>query len=167
MRWVDGGRHHPVRTDRDLVTMTGNTAQAIADPRQWRRTLTAIRTALRPGGDLVLETRDPAARSWERCTPEATRRTVDVPGVGAVTSWVELTAAGAPLFISTLRLSCGLQQPYQSSAGYRRQRFGYRDGSPVVYVPSQSRTCVAKTSGSASWTSCPAAMVMTVQSGTA
>ena len=85
VRWIDGDATTPSVTDRDLVTMTGNTAQAIADPRQWRRTLTATRTALRPGGHLVLETRDPAARSYERWTQEATRRTVDVPGVGAVT----------------------------------------------------------------------------------
>jgi SAM-dependent methyltransferase len=97
VRWIDGDATTPSLTDRDLVTMTGNTAQAIADLQQWRTTLTAVRTALRPGGHLVFETRDPAARDWERWTQEATRRTVDIPGVGAVTSWLELTAITEPL----------------------------------------------------------------------
>ena len=97
VHWIDGDATTPSLTDRDLVTMTGNTAQAIADPQQWRTTLTAVRTSLRPGGHLVLETRDPAARGWERWTQEATRRTVEIPGVGAVTSWVEQTEIAEPL----------------------------------------------------------------------
>lgn len=50
VHWIDGDATTPSLTDRDLVTMTGNTAQAIADPQQWRTTLTAVRTSLRPGG---------------------------------------------------------------------------------------------------------------------
>lgn len=60
-------------------------------------TLAAVHTALRPGGHLVFETRDPAARGWEHWTREATHRRVEIPGVGAVTSWVELTAFEWPL----------------------------------------------------------------------
>ena len=97
VRWIDGDATTLSLTDRDLVTMTGNTAQAIVDPQQWRATLTAVRAALRPGGHLVFETRDPAACDWERWSQEATRRTVEIPGVGAVTSWLELTAIAEPL----------------------------------------------------------------------
>ena len=35
--------------------------------------------ALRPGGMLVFETRDPARRAWEQWTPELTRTVVDIP----------------------------------------------------------------------------------------
>jgi SAM-dependent methyltransferase len=97
VRWVDGDATTVSVTDRDLATMTGNTAQAIHDPQQWTATLTGIHAALRPGGHLVFETRDPAARGWERWTKEATYRAVEIPGVGAVTSWVELTAINGPL----------------------------------------------------------------------
>ncbi len=97
VRWVDGDAATPSLIDRDLATMTGNTAQSIADPEQWRATLAAVHAALRPGGHLVFETRDPAARGWEDWTREATHRTTEIPGVGAVTYWVEQTAIDWPL----------------------------------------------------------------------
>ena len=97
VRWVEGDATTPSLADRELAVLTGNTAQVIADLQQWRATLAAVHAALRPGGHLVFETRDPAARGWELWTKEATHRTVEVPGVGAVTSWVEQTAFGWPL----------------------------------------------------------------------
>jgi SAM-dependent methyltransferase len=97
VRWVDGDATTVSVTDRDLATMTGNTAQAIHDPQQWTATLTGIHAALRPGGHLVFETRDPAVRGWERWTKEATYCAVEFPGVEAVTRWVELTAINGPL----------------------------------------------------------------------
>jgi SAM-dependent methyltransferase len=97
VRWVDGDARTPSCTDRDLALITGNAAQAIADQQEWTDTLRGIHACLRPGGHLVLETRDPAARGWEEWTRDATHRTVDLPGVGAVTSWVELTEVDLPL----------------------------------------------------------------------
>jgi SAM-dependent methyltransferase len=97
VRWVEGDATTLSLADRDLATMTGNTAQAIDDPQQWTATLTSIHASLRPGGHLVFETRDPAARGWERWTKEASYCTVEIPEVGAVTSWVELTAIDEPL----------------------------------------------------------------------
>lgn len=85
----------PLRAD--LATMTGNVAQAIADPDTWRATLRASHAALRQGGHLVLETRDPARRAWEEWNRDATHRVTDVPGVGAVENWVEVTAVHGPL----------------------------------------------------------------------
>lgn len=97
VRWVEGDATSLPVTDRDLATITGNAAQSIADPQQWTATLTGIRAALQPGGHLVFETRDPAAHAWERWTKEATYRITEIPDVGAVTSWVELTAIDWPL----------------------------------------------------------------------
>jgi SAM-dependent methyltransferase len=97
VRWIEGDATAVPGTDRDLVTLTGNTAQAIADPARWAATLRAVAGALRPGGHVVLETRDPAARAWEGWTREATLRTTELPGAGAVTSWVELTGVDGPL----------------------------------------------------------------------
>jgi len=97
VRWIDGDATTPCCTDRDLALITGNAAQAITDPAAWTATLEGIHASLRPGGHLVFETRDPAARAWEHWTREATHRTVDIPAVGDVTSWVELTAVDLPL----------------------------------------------------------------------
>lgn len=97
VRWVHGDATTVSLADRDLVTMTGNTAQAITDPQSWTATLTSIRGSLRPGGHLVFETRDPAARDWQRWTKQASYRTVEIPSAGAVTRWIELTAINGPL----------------------------------------------------------------------
>ena len=45
----------------------------------------------------MFETRDPARRAWEQWTPELTRTIVDVPGVGVVESWEEVTDVAGDL----------------------------------------------------------------------
>ncbi|MFJ2647936.1 class I SAM-dependent methyltransferase [Streptomyces sp. NPDC087420] len=100
VRWIDAdaGDLPPLRTD--LVTMTANVAQAITDPHMWRTTLRGAYRALRPGGLLVFETRDPAQRVWEEWAEwsrETTYRAMDIPGVGHVETWGELTDVSLPL----------------------------------------------------------------------
>jgi hypothetical protein len=75
----------------DAAFMTGNVAQVFLTDDDWAATLRGTWEALRPGGHLVFETRDPARRAWERWTPELTRSVLDVPGVGVVEDWGELT----------------------------------------------------------------------------
>jgi len=97
VRWIDGDATALPVADREVATMTGNAVQSIADPQHWAATLRSVRAALRAGGHLVFETRDPAARGWQRWTREASYRTTQIAGVGAVTSWVEVTAIDWPL----------------------------------------------------------------------
>jgi SAM-dependent methyltransferase len=103
VRWVVGDAAAALPLQVDVVTLTGNVAQAVADPRDWDVMLSAAREALRPGGHLVLETRDPAFRGWQEWTRPATYRTVDltgvVDGVGALETWTELLAVDLPLVI--------------------------------------------------------------------
>lgn len=75
----------------DAVTMTANVAQVFLTDDDWRTTLARAYAALRPGGRLIFESRDPAARAWTGWTEAATRSTTDVPGVGRVTDWVQVT----------------------------------------------------------------------------
>ncbi|GAA1854582.1 class I SAM-dependent methyltransferase [Microlunatus capsulatus] len=107
VRWVEGDARALRLDDRDVATMTANVAQAVDDPQDWAATLRALHAALVPGGVLVLETRDPAARAWEEWTREATLRTADVAGAGPVTTWTEVTAVEGPLvsFRSTWRFA--------------------------------------------------------------
>ncbi|MEV7432597.1 class I SAM-dependent methyltransferase [Streptomyces griseoviridis] len=97
VRWCDGDATTlpPLRVD--LATMTANVAQGIVDPAAWHGTLRAAHAALRPGGRLVFETRDPAGRAWERWNRADSETVTEVPGVGAVRSWVELTEVRGPL----------------------------------------------------------------------
>ena len=53
-------------------------------------------SALHAGGRLVFETRDPARRAWERWTRDETYRELDIPGVGHVATWIDLTGIDAP-----------------------------------------------------------------------
>ncbi|QXE32953.1 class I SAM-dependent methyltransferase [Streptomyces sp. GMY02] len=100
VRWLDGDAGDLPPMQIDLVTMTGNVAQAITDPQAWRTTLRGAYEALRPGGRLVFETRDPAQRVWDEWaewTRETTYRVTDIPGVGHVETWAELTDVSLPL----------------------------------------------------------------------
>ncbi|MFF8287479.1 class I SAM-dependent methyltransferase [Streptomyces albus] len=97
VRWVCGDVTVLPPLQVDLVTMTANVAQEIVDPGTWQATLRAAYRALRPGGHLVFETRDPARRAWEAWNREASYKVTDVPGIGAVASWVDLLEASGPL----------------------------------------------------------------------
>jgi len=88
----------------DLAVMTGNVAQAIVDPSDWSATLRGVHSALRPGGHLVLETRDPSRRQWEEWNRAQSRRTTVLPGGGAVDSWYDLVDVRGPLV--TFRETC-------------------------------------------------------------
>jgi SAM-dependent methyltransferase len=81
----------------DLVTMTGNVAQAIADEDAWAWTLRGIHGALHPGGHLVFETRDPAAEAWREWTRRSSFERTEIDGVGVIEHWAELTAVDLPL----------------------------------------------------------------------
>ncbi len=50
----------------DLVVMTGHAFQALVTDAEIAVTLDGIHAALRPGGRFSFETRNPAARAWER-----------------------------------------------------------------------------------------------------
>jgi SAM-dependent methyltransferase len=90
VRWLHGDATSLPALDVDAAFMTANVAQVFLTDDDWAATLRGIRDALRPGGVLVFETRDPAGRAWEQWTPELTHTIVDVEGVGVVESWEEV-----------------------------------------------------------------------------
>ncbi|WP_435129864.1 class I SAM-dependent methyltransferase [Actinacidiphila sp. bgisy144] len=97
VRWLHGDATAlpPLRVD--LATMTGNAAQAVTDQDVWRATLRGAYDALRPGGHLVFETRDPDRRAWEGWTRANSHQVAEVPGAGVIESWHELTSVALPL----------------------------------------------------------------------
>lgn len=97
VRWLhcDGARLPPLQVD--LVTMTGNVAQVFLTDEDWTSTLHGVRAALRPGGHLVFETRDPARKGWLEWNRVDSRARTDIPGVGVVETWVDVTEASGDL----------------------------------------------------------------------
>lgn len=97
VRWICGDATDLPPLQVDLATMTANVAQAIVDPQAWQKTLRGAREALRPGGHLVFETRNPAGRAWEEWNRESSYRVTEIPRVGPVESWVQLMEVSRPL----------------------------------------------------------------------
>jgi hypothetical protein len=71
--------------------MTGNVAQVFLTGQEWAAALQAVRQALRPGGRLVFESRDPAKRAWREWNRDQTYRTAIIPGAGSIETWTDLT----------------------------------------------------------------------------
>lgn len=88
--WVEGdATSSPPTGDLDLVLCTGNAIMHL-DPDGLTTALDRSREGLRPGGVLSFETRNPAAREWERWTREATHGERHTH-VGLLTEWLEVT----------------------------------------------------------------------------
>lgn len=96
VRWVHGDVTCLPDLTVDLVTMTGNVAQVFLADTDWASVLTAARQRLRPGGRLVFETRDPDRQAWESWTRAATYRSLDIPAVGRVETWIDLIRVDLP-----------------------------------------------------------------------
>lgn len=91
IRWIHGDASALPTAFADMVLMTGNAVQAVADELHWGTLLDHVHQALVPGGRFVFETRDPDHRAWETWTEDSTRRITAIDGVGEIESWVELT----------------------------------------------------------------------------
>ena len=96
VRWIHGDATVLPPITVDLATMTGNVAQAISDESDWEATLAGIHRALRPGGHLVFETRDPAFEGW-REWHDTSHTFTEIERVGTVEHWGELADVSLPL----------------------------------------------------------------------
>ena len=97
VRWLHGDATGLPELQVDLATMTANVAHVFLTDEDWAATLRGVHAALRPGGHLVFEVRDPSRRAWERWTRENTYQRLDVPGIGAVETWWDLTEVNGAL----------------------------------------------------------------------
>jgi SAM-dependent methyltransferase len=92
VRWIHATADElPPDVTADLVTMTGNVAQVFLGDAEWQAVLGAAYPCLTPGGRLVFETRDPSRQAWLSWNRADSYLRQDVPGVGFVESWEEVT----------------------------------------------------------------------------
>lgn len=143
VEWVEGRAVDIAwRGEFDLAFMASNAFQVFVTDEELRDSLTAIRAALREGGGFVFGTRNPAARAWERWTPENAVEAVDHDGrelrvehrvesvVDGAVTMTETTAArdGTPLRVDrgVLRfLDAGGIDRFLAGAGFEvAERYG-------------------------------------------
>jgi SAM-dependent methyltransferase len=91
VHWVHGTADALPPLHADMATMTGNVAQVFLSDEEWQAVLGAARTALRPGGRLVFETRDPARRAWLTWDRPHSYIQAVLPGIGGVETWEDVT----------------------------------------------------------------------------
>lgn len=87
-RWMFGDSRDIDVRNADFVVMSGNVAQHIVGD-AWPRTLADINRALRRGGVVAFESRNPGARAWE--TWDAAQSTTRETQHGPLTEWAEVS----------------------------------------------------------------------------
>jgi SAM-dependent methyltransferase len=88
--WIHGDAAAlPATATADLAVCTGNAIMHVL-PDELPSTLMSLAGALRSGGTLSFESRNPAFHEWERWNPEATYSERDTP-VGRLREWLEVT----------------------------------------------------------------------------
>jgi SAM-dependent methyltransferase len=97
VQWIHGDVTSLNPMEVDLITMTGNVAQVFLTDDEWASTLRAAASALRLGGHLVLESRDPARQGWTQWNREDTYKQVELPRLGEIETWVDLLDVSLPL----------------------------------------------------------------------
>jgi SAM-dependent methyltransferase len=97
VRWVHGDATMLPPLQVDLATMTANVAQVFLTDEEWATTLRCARAALRQGGHLVFETRDPQREAWRAWNREDSHVRADIAGAGTVDAWTEVTDVSGEL----------------------------------------------------------------------
>ena len=135
VEWVQGGAGQLGNPGADLVIMSGHVAQFILKDDDWLEALVGVNEALRPGGYLAFESRDPRAREWKRWIGR--KRTIPDSPYGPIESWTEVTSVDAVLFTrSAIDVSCRVMRnwfhpsPFGSAAKSCSDSLSPRLGSP-------------------------------------
>jgi len=97
VNWINGDMSTISDVSADLAFMTGNVAQVFLTDESWLATLSQIRKVLNEKGHLVFEVRDPSQKVWLCWNRENTYQKLDIPEIGEVESWCEVTEVAQQL----------------------------------------------------------------------
>ncbi|SAK76200.1 methyltransferase type 12 [Caballeronia fortuita] len=132
--WIEGDASAlPFVGAADLLVMTGHVAQVFLDDASFLATLRAARRAIRPGGAIAFDSRNPAARAWDHWTRERSSKCVDAPDGKTVQVWHEGHAQPDPLstgraaFTTHFRFLTAPEAPEQTVSATSELRFRTRD----------------------------------------
>ena len=78
------------------MSSDGNVAQVFVEDEDFCAALRNVRCAVRPGGRVVFEVRDPSRQAWLSWNREDSHRRTEITGVGMVESWVDLLDVSLP-----------------------------------------------------------------------
>jgi SAM-dependent methyltransferase len=104
VKWLHGGAQNLGAFEADLAVMTGHVAQFFLEDESWQQALRSIHGALKPGGHLAFECRNPLVQPFLRASQQmaqrksehidwpsdTNRRKVFDPLAGAVEWWFQL-----------------------------------------------------------------------------
>jgi len=119
--WIEGSAADAPRAAFDLALMTSHVAQVFVEDEHWRATLDGLSSALVPGGRLAFDSRDPAARAWERWNASDELR---LPDATAVSVRTELDAVedGTVSFTATSVFEDGEELAIGSTLRFRTEQ---------------------------------------------
>ena len=90
VRWILGDATCLPHSSADLVVMTGHVAQLFLDDGQLSAAISDISRALRSGGFVVFESRDPRAEGWSAWTRELSYRRLHDAEHGEIEVWYQV-----------------------------------------------------------------------------
>jgi ubiquinone/menaquinone biosynthesis C-methylase UbiE len=97
VRWLLGDTDNLALPAVDLAVMTGNVAQVFLTDREWTLALENISKVLKTSGHFIFETRNPAQQDWAQWTKEKSYKRLDLPKIGVVEAWCEVTKVSGQL----------------------------------------------------------------------
>lgn len=101
--WIEGTSLILPDDTFDVAVMTSHVAQFFGSDDEWGQVLADLKRTLIPGGRLVFDTRDPAARAWERWNPVDSRRQAVMPDGRVITAWTEVNSVVGGTVSFTIR----------------------------------------------------------------
>ncbi|ASO21708.1 SAM-dependent methyltransferase [Actinoalloteichus hoggarensis] len=121
IEWIEGDlTARPWAGEFDLVVMSGHAFQVFVTDDELRGSLAAIRSALTDDGLFAFETRNPAARAWERWTAEHVRE-ITGPTGATIRMWnqVDTPVDGRTVSFTTTFVASDRERPETSRSTLR------------------------------------------------